>query len=86
MYFGVFQTMTLMPKTSMSWKSVWIYLKSQIEFNSEIFLSFLKIYFKHRPGGAVQCACIQNNHMINLTTCTWHHSAGSMYEINFQTG
>ena len=44
----------LMPKTSISWKSIWIYLKSQmefwnlkIEFKSEKVLSLLKIHFKY---------------------------------------
>ena len=82
-----------MSKTSMSWKSIWIYLKSQIEFwnlkiefKSENFLSLLKFYFKHGPRGVVQCACIQPYRMINLKTCGWHRSSGFMFEIYFQTG
>ena len=43
----------VMSKTSMSWKSIWIYLKSQIE------LWNLKIYFKYEPCGVVPCVCIQ---------------------------
>ena len=39
----------VMSKTSMSWKSIWIYLKSQIE------LWNLKIYFKYGPCGVVPC-------------------------------
>ena len=44
---------SLMPKTSMSWKSIWI-LKSQIDFwnlkiqfKSDLFLFSMKIYFKN---------------------------------------
>ena len=29
---------------------------------------------------------IQPYHIINLNTPTWHHSSGSMFEIDFQTG
>ena len=82
-----------MLKTSISWKSIWIYLKSQIKFwnlkiwlKSEIFLSCLKINFKHGAWGVVPCACIQVCHVVRLNTCTLHHSAGSMFEIDFQTG
>ena len=82
----------LMLKTSMSWKLVWIYLKSQnkfwnlkIWFKSENELSCLKIYFKCGPRRVVQCGCIQSCHIINLNTCSWHHSAEPMFEINFQT-
>ena len=32
------------------------------------------------------CACIQVYHVVRLDTCTLHHSAGSMFEIDFQTG
>ena len=81
----------LMPKTSISWKSIWIYLKSQIEFwslkiesKSEKVLSPLKIYFKCGLCRVVPCACIQVYHVIRFNTHTWQHSVGSMFEINFQ--
>ena len=32
------------------------------------------------------CVCIKVYHVVRLNTCTLHHSAGSMFEINFQTG
>ena len=32
----------------------------------------------------VQCACIRLNHIINLNTCTWPHSAGSIFKSKFQ--
>ena len=79
-----------MLKTSTSWKSVWIYLKSQnkfwnlkIWFKSENKLFCLKIYFKCGPRRVVQCACIQPYHVINLNTRTRHRSVGSMFEIIF---
>ena len=34
----------------------------------------------------VTCVCVQCYHMMNLNTCTWHHAAGTMFEINFQVG
>ena len=54
---------SLMPKTSISWKSIWIYLKSQIQFQnlkiwfkSEKSLSCLKIYFKQMdPRSGAMC-------------------------------
>ena len=60
----------LCPK--MSWKSVWIYLKSRIEFwnlktwlASEKVLSHLKFYIKLGQCWVVQCPCIQPYHVIN---------------------
>ena len=44
----------------------------------------MKIHFKHYPSRAVHCVCIQPYHVINLNP--WHHIAGSMLEIDFQTG
>ena len=74
----------LMMKTSMSLKSIWIYLISHIKFwnlkswfRSEKNFFCLKIYFKYGPFGVVPCVC-----MINLNTCTWHHSAESLFEIS----
>ena len=87
---AIFQHFSFMLKTSMSWKSVWIYLKSQnkfwnvkIWFKSENKLFCLKIYFKCGPRRVVQCACIQPYHVINLNTRTRHRSVGSMFEIIF---
>ena len=51
-----------------------------------MFLSCLKINFKNGPCGVVPCACIQVYHVVRLNTCTLHHSAGFMFEIDFQTG
>ena len=31
----------------------------------------------------VQCECITPHHVINLNTCTWHHSLGSISFLNF---
>lgn len=78
-----------MPKTSISWKPVWIYFNSQIEFwtkscLSQNFLSCLEIYFKHGPPGVVHYVFIQSYYMKNIHT--WHHSSRSMYEINLPTG
>ena len=71
----ILTTTYYMPKTFISWKSIWIYLKSQIEFwnlkvwlKTEIFLYHVKIYFKHGPCGVVPCACIQVYHVITLNT------------------
>ena len=83
----------IMLKTSTSWKSIWIYLKSQIKFwnlkiqsKLEILLSCLKIHFRHGPCGVVSCAFFQVYHVVRLNMCTLHHSTGSMFEIDFQTG
>ena len=64
-----------MTKTSTSWKSVWVYLKSQIKFwnlkvylKSKKVLSRLKIYFKAGPCRVVPCGCIQVYHVIRLNT------------------
>ena len=51
-----------------------------------MFLSSLKMYFKHGPCGVVPCVQIQGYHMVRLNTCILHHSAGSMFEIEFETG
>ena len=32
------------------------------------------------------CACIPVYHVVRLNTCTLHQSAGSMFEIDFQSG
>ena len=40
----VFTSMCLMPKTSMSWKSIWIDLKSQIEINFNLKFCFFGTY------------------------------------------
>ena len=45
----------------------------------------LKIYFNHGTSRVVPCACVQVYHVIRFNTYTWHHSAGSMFEIHFQT-
>ena len=82
---------TLMPKTSISWKLVWIYLKSQIEFWKKVNLS-LKLFYPF-------CKFISNMEPVkwcnvcgfNLITwwtrkkSTWQHSAASTFEIDFQT-
>ena len=66
-------------------------LKSSFEIwkfglDLKFFLFRLKIYFKHGPREVVPCVCIKPCHMINLNSCTWHHSAESTFEINFQRG
>ena len=57
--------MTRMAKTSIAWKAIWIYLKSQIkfwnlkiEFKSQKVLSCMKTSFKHEPFGLLPCAFI----------------------------
>jgi hypothetical protein len=70
----------------MSWKSVWIYLKSQIKFwnlkilfKSEWNSCISNFYFKHK---VVPWVCIQTYHVIDSNTHTWHHSDGFMFEID----
>ena len=70
----------------MSWKSVWIYLKSQIKFwnlkilfKSEWNSCISNFYFKHK---IVPWVCIQTYHVIDSNTHTWHHSDGFMFEID----
>ena len=79
-----------MLKTSMSWKFVWMYLKSQNKFwNLKFWFKSEKKNFssenllKRGPGRVVQCECIQPYHLINLNTRTWQHSIGFMLEIKF---
>ena len=76
-----------MPKTSISWKSIWSYSKSQIEFwnlkiefKPEKMLSCLKICSKKGPFGVVPFVCIQVDHVIRLNIHPSHHSSGSMFE------
>ena len=84
----------LCPKPNISWKSIWIYLKSQIEFwNLKIlfrFENFLPVYKFISKMGPVEwclwCGCVKVYHMIRLNTRTFSHSAGSMFEIDFQMG
>ena len=48
--------------------------------------SCLKIYLQHGRHRVVQFPCIQPYRMMNLNSQTWHHSSGSKFEIDFQTG
>ena len=74
----------LMPKTSISWKSIWIYLKLQIW--KKLILAEMKMEWCHVCVFKDCPCCIQPYHMIKLNTCTWYRSAVSMFEMNFQTG
>ena len=75
-----------MPKTSISWKSIWIYLKSQVKSSFEIWkfdLNLQKFYFVWKSSyQVVPFMCIQIYRVIMLNPCTLHHSASFMYLSN----
>ena len=69
----------LIPKTSISWKLNFF----KISNSSLKKISCLKIYFKYGLCWVVLCGCIQFYHMIKMSTRTWHHPSGSIFETNF---
>jgi hypothetical protein len=70
----------VIPKTSMSSKSIWIYLKSQIEFwNLRILSEYLFQTWTFLSGAISVYSTFSHDRRL------LHHSEGSMFEINFQT-
>ena len=73
----------------MSWKSIWIYLKSQNKFWN------LKIWFKSenpawkfisnmdlQSGSMCMYSTLSFDKIECIAQCTWHHSVGSMFEMD----
>ena len=52
----------------------------------ENLIQIWKIFVSSWTPQSVPCVWIKPYHMINLNFCIWHHSAESIFEVDFQRG